>query len=561
MPARLGGCTLLKYYEGFSLPVSRPRRGSRNFSRHVILIGIFFAGVLLALAQAEQRLPQPPLYVTGWAGSVLDHMQSGLTLGSVKESTLIALEGVTSSEDLFIGNIDRFTEVPKTIGPTEIYGTPMRAMSWFYLLSFSLFGMNLSSVVYTWFLLFGIGAGLALYVPFNGRDTRVLGLVIGSAFFVLGLLPFIDHNSWNVLSYRVMPFLGLIPAVTTALAISNRIRIRWPTAIYFGIMIGFVTAVRPTFIWVAPALAAAGFIWLRRNSWAQARRGSLWILIFFVASGSSFAWLSTLQDRVPQGIETVEVLRDSSRWLSMNLALFVDPRLYEKYVCGAPVEQSGINGLKEQECTGRDLDRLTSLAIAADIRNRVDDQKGYSGAVNWVSRENLELTLALPEQTRYGDLTSFNLNWANYGVVSRTLFFEIVTHEPIVVLENYVLVKPIRLGLNTLSVGYSVFESVYGGERNWLSAAAVLVSFSLIAWLWWTGRREWVSMRPDEKASAEKTAKFVLVLAGCAALPSMVFYSENYSVLDFTVLLMSAILGLAQNGPLFFGKHRESAAR
>ncbi len=503
----------------------------------ILVLSLVFV-VFLMFSGSHSGVPEPTSYHTGFAAAAISFLHFGAPLGSVHVSLVEKMQSVyVSSPDYFfypyslLDFIDSDQIVLESLLPT-----PHRPMTWFYVGAFYLFGESLSSVILLWGTVFFFGVVASMGFRLSRQSLQAVGLTNFMTMITVICMPFLDSNSLSVINYRTMPLLLIVPVTALILKLVSGTPIPY-ALITSAIFFGFIFSIRPTSLWMMGAVLASGIVGFWASEKHLRKRFAGGLLIWMFLAVVSFQWISTSQQRINSGQELVEPIAESSRWYSANIGLFADPRLYEAYVCTDDPPTTKVFGINHMECSGQNQSVLSSLVAASNPGNRYSDQTAYNGALRFIEENGLDVELAEEPAPYYGDLSPvFNLNWNAYGEVSRELLTAVVREEPGIVAQNLIVVKPIRLAATLAQQPVSVVRGLIRGDELFtpifLATFGIGAGALLLRDLYCSRRR---ALSREVQPQDSRTNLGLSIIVVFAALPSLVFYAESYTIFDFGV--------------------------
>ena len=503
---------------------------------------------VLVLTSAHHRLPEPRPAHIGFAATAASFSETHSNLGSAPADLLERFFSITDQDpsSLFSNDVIEAAVLASELsGP--LLATSPRAFALFYTAAFLMFGSTLQSVILLWARVFSAGIVLALLAPLSLRGLRFVALTTMGVVITLGAVPLLDHNSWSVVNYRVVPLLAVVPATAVIVsAIEGRGPNWW--AVPSAPIIGFAVAVRPTTVWFLLGLIGALIFsrqQRRRNGTVEPPRPPQRVVIvaFLFALLLPMGWFLTLQDRIDQSQEENKPISDAIRFHSLAISLFVDPRLYEQHVCTDTPIETELRFIRHQECPSEPIGHLNSILMATDPRNRYDDQHGYHAALRGTSGRDRNGGLVLDDVRFAGDLSQFNLDWGVYGVEARRVFLDTLRQNPIIAAQNFVIVKPVRalltLGLQPVLVLRGITTGAAPLSAHALLALGILGSFLIVLDSRSQQNGSASSVEPPGRFSVLGSSGIAVVLVS-AALPVLVFYAESHAILDLGALVWAA---------------------
>lgn len=534
----------------------------------MVIVTVIFSAFFV-LAPFQKNVPEPISTHTGLVAGAYSYSAGLAPLGSIHLEILDQVNALHAEDpELFFwpNNLGRHLS-PETIESQELTASPHPAMQLFYVAAFTGFGESLSSVIVLWAILFALGIGVGLLIPLSRRALQALGLVLGFLVITVTSLPLLDSQSLSVVNYRVLPLLIVFPVSTLVLLFADRRIISARTlfaVLIMAIMIGFVIAGRASAIWAIIAILAAGVfnVWgLRGRSFFRPATQAV-ILVATIFGSSlifSFSPLAGLGDspRGPALDKKIASIDESvnpattMRWFSVNLGLFTDPRLHEKYVCNVGSAEV-FTGVDPIPCSGKSVTMTQALITAVNPKNNYSDLAGYNSVIRYIGERDLDRDLELPPARIYGDLTQFPMNWPVLGEVSREIAFEMIRQDPGIVLQNLIFVKPVRLFFVLAKQPVLALTNVSQAS----SSPLLLIPLALVSGIFVFVTRDVLREKnqahnPNGQVGQYRATMWALfILATSSSLVAIAFYAQSHTVLDIGVLTVSFLSFLAIHSAL-----------
>lgn len=522
----------------------------RRLKLGMFLCALIFA-LFLVLTPSHNKVPEPGPVHIGLAAGSLSYLSGEVPLGKIRSDLLRKTQSLyTVDPSLFFWPNDLQDHVFFTgEGPHELLDSPLAALSLLYTLAFILFGSSLSAVIVLWATLFLLGVGLSLLLPLNRSSVQALSIVLAFTILTISILPFLEVNSFSVINLRVLPLLIVVPVAALVLLLMSGKPVPL-IALPIGLLIGYVIVSRASAAWTIVTLCIAGLasVWRLRGRQFVGRTAGVIALTISVGAPilllpSAIPGTATKQNLPATAYNDTINPANSLRWISINLGLFADPRLFESYVCTEEPPVTDVNGISHLPCSSEEISTLRALIMAADPRNAYDDQRGYNAALRFTDEKNFEVDLALPPMEFYGNLTQFNMNWTELGNVSKSIVIEVLQNDGAIVAQNVALVKPIRLFFSLIEQPKLIAISVIRGS----SPAPLFLPLLLVSAILFISARDILRFNRDNASNREihkqvRTVGQALgLLAVTSSIPGIIFYSMSHTVLDIGILFSSLL--------------------
>lgn len=512
----------------------------------IMLSAVFFSGFLI-LAPYQQSIPDPTSAHTGFVAGAFGYIADVSRLGSIDLDILEQAQALQTNEPeafFWPNNLGDYLS-PGESDSREFIASPQPSVELLYVVAFAMFGPSLSSVVALWAILLVLGVILGLSLPLSRPNVHALGLILGFLILTISAVPFLDVQSLSVVNFRLLPLLVVFPITSLVMALMNRKPFPiWgvPVGVVVGAFLGFIVVGRQTALWGVLAMLIAGLVSLSSRRRPGHFRSLAVILVLMVAPVASIQTFSrTIAPTEPLESSYNDSLdpTNTMRWFSVAVGLYADPRLYEKYVCNMEPPKTAPN-IDRLPCSGENFSPLRALIAASDPRNPYSDLAGYNAAIKHIEERNLELDLALPPARMYPNLTQFNMDWGVLGQVSMEITVEMLRKETGVVLQNFLIAKPVRLLLVLAIQPYMVAKSLTQAALPIL----LLVPLALIVTVFLFSLRDILRSRRKAECSddlendlGKRTGWALSLLSACSIVPAMVFYSQSHTVLDIGIFI------------------------
>lgn len=529
---------------------------TRRLKIVMFILATGFSAWLVA-TPLHNNVPSPEAAHIGFVAGAHSYLSGAAPLGGVDLDILDEVYEVNSALFFWPNNLESQLS-PEFGEPREIVAHPNPNVQLLYVVAFAMFGQSLSSVIALWAILFLLGVVLGLLAPLTKPAVQALGLILGGLMTTVSSLPFLDVNSLSVLNQRVLPLLIVFPVSALVLLLMTRKKIptrALPAALFMAVFLGFVIVGRQTAIWALVALVASSLVsvWGLRG-WSLFRSTAKVIILVATTLGSiqlfsSSPWVELGNSSSgPTLPEEFVPLNDSvnptntMRWHSINLGLFTDPRLYEKYVCNE-TPPTVYPSAPRLACSGDSVTTTQALVAAANPENPYSDLTNYNAVIRYIEEGALPLELELPPARYYGDLGGTPVNWTVFGEVSREIALEMFKRDTGIVIQNFIFVKPVRLFFALIQQPLLILGNI--GNLN--SLLLLLIPLALVAAIFlFVARdifREKTEARqpiePGDQLQATRWALFILL--GSSSLVAIAFYAQSHTVLDTGVLTVSLL--------------------
>lgn len=534
----------------------------------MLILAAAFSASLVA-TPLQNNVPEPQNQHIGYVAGAYSFLSEASSLGEIDLDILDEVYRVHSvNPELFFWPHDLGSNLSPEFGEVrETVVHPNANVQLLYIVGFAGFGYSLSSVIFLWAILFFLGVALGLLAPLPRPAVEALGLILGVLMATVSSLPFLDVNSLSVLNQRVLPLLIVFPVSALILLLMTRKKISarmLPAALLVGVFLGFVIVGRQTAIWAIAALLTASLVsgWGLRGLSLLRYVATVIILLTTIISSiqlfSSSPWVGlgksssggNLSDNFVPLNDSVNPT-DTMRWHSINIGLFTDPRLYEKYVCNDnPPKVFPV--APRLPCSGETVTATQALVAAANPGNPYRDLTNYNAVIRYVEERGFNQELELPPARVYGELGGFPMNWTVLGEVSREITLEMFTRDPGAVIQNLILVKPVRLLLALLEQPVLALSNV-GQVR---SSPLLLIPLVLVSGIFVFVTRDIFREKiqahyPSGQGDQYRETVWALfILAASSSLIAIAFYAQSHTVLDIGVLTVSLLAFLAIHSAL-----------
>jgi hypothetical protein len=371
--------------------------------------------------------------------------------------------------------------------------------------AFWLFGIDVRSLYYFFFLLVGIS--ILLFLVSHRRNYQACVLLFGCLCAIYGFMPSVvyeDSQLITIANSRFLSTLAIIPLFHILLILLRPApRIRWPdlaAMVGQAALLAFAYFIRSTAVWTVATLVLVFALLVARPTMQALRRRSLIIpaqaaarcaiMMVFVATLFGISGVRSLYLTPPCGAS----LNAHLMWHNIFVGLKYSPDWNARFAA--------------------EYDRAEGDAIAFVAAKKFAQAHNLPYPTEptiWINTpETLSMTI---EPMPFG-------SWLVYEKILRSAFFEFARRHPGYVFENFLIHKPLRLLHSVAKILIQMWNDLTA-----LQTAIAATMLILLAWL-------------KAARSEAATISYPLVAAVLAvsflmsAAPSIVAYSVGFLVSD-----------------------------
>ena len=418
---------------------------------------------------------------------------------------------------------------------------------YFVILSFSIFGINLSSLLYLWASIF-FASTLATLFSFRNNINllTLLLLVLSSIFIMLFCNAGVGAQLITVYNSRFISVLGIVPLIFLLfyLCKPKTLISDYVIAILFCFFIAFLLQVRGTAQWMLLALIFVNIYFLLADKYIFKNKielGTLIVRFFSIAliMFSSFMIGKYMNSSLDDEYEKEIWNKYHVIWHPLVIGMTIDPLFFSEYACSDRNYEDTLKGYRTLICDEENK-RFVNSRLYHGIFDPPSDMHGFNAAVKLLrenhSDENIGVDVTLPDQ--------FNLAWSRYDSILKNVFFKMIKEEPVGAAYVFFIVKPLRF-LKELSYYTKYFiKGLLNYKYKYFAAVAFLfLSLSLL----YLAFLHSIVMSKDSLYLFKYSIYYPsIILFSLSAVPSVLFFSQAHTVSDsVTILIILFLLSMA----------------
>jgi hypothetical protein len=487
----------------------------------LVWVCAFFAGVSSGVATSFSHLYPNLIGAAAAISSQVDGLK-GHPYEAYK-SVRMALEkaGVSATEENFPQNYRNYpllSSALKSAESVDVCGSPLVSVPFndqgaieYTHAAFRLFGIDVKSLYYFYFVILGISA--ATYLVSFWRDFVACVVLFGAACALYLFMPRYFSQVDQVLTVsnpRFLSTLGIIPLLHIAfLIVRGETALRWSSIATIAVqaaILSFVFAVRSSSSWMVLSV--------------------LLLVAFYVATAvaPTFRWNAVYSAMKRRGAAALMMVAVMLAFASVRVLL-------EPPTCG-----QGPNA----HIIWNDI--FLPFAFSPDWQERfgarydhaVSDQLSYTAAKLYVEEHHLPYPTEpniFQKDNRTGDFVPLG-SWTTYERVMRSVVFEFVRDHPLFALKSFLIYRPLGF-VRAMAITAGIF-------RTSVPAAAFVIFIAMCCCIGICA-----SGAPSEKDDSLGFGSALCILALCFLISldsAIIVFSDPHLIPDQAYVAVTAIV-------------------
>ena len=338
----------------------------------------------------------------------------------------------------------------------------------FYFLSFKIFGLKLSSLLYGYLLVFLI-AILILYLNFYKNLSNYIIIQFFLYSFVIIILINVggSYETLGLYNYRSLNFLSMIPALFFSfLLFAEKIKINYFLIlgiIFNSLILGWTISLREIDLWIILNLTIIFLLYIcffKKNKYFIKK-----IIIFFISIIFIFSTFSYIDYSKNFVLKEKKLISEDNRmshgfWHSIVTGLVKYPNLKKKYSCVTDDIIIEKYSLTKLICES-DPKKSIFFYIKNYVLERNDDNNGYNAI-------KLHLLNSIDNKQQDNLVKNLPLHWSLYEETSKNLLIKILREDTLEVFSIVIFWRPLEILYTLIKFSHHFLNSLLSNNYNLL---------------------------------------------------------------------------------------------